>query len=59
MDALSNGKIAPFPFLIIAFLLIFVGIAGQIRDSYSYICANILILLSALMFIIFIVKTIL
>jgi len=56
---LSSGKIAPFPFLILTAIMVFIGIAGIIRDSYSYISSNILLLVSSLLFVAFLVQTIL
>ena len=39
--------------------MIFIGLAGQIRDSNSYISSNILMLISALLFVGLVVQTIL
>lgn len=43
---INLGKIAPFPFLIIAIVLVFIGFAGYIRTNSSFISTNIYIMLS-------------
>jgi len=53
--ALQYGKVAPFPFLIICVLMIFISLAGQIRDQNSYISSNILLQISSLLFIAFLI----
>ena len=42
LNAFSNGTLVPFPFLISTVAASFFGLAGQIRDSYSFISSNIL-----------------
>ena len=51
LAALQSGKLAPFPFLCVTLALIFIAIAGYIRDPNSYILANILISVSPLFFV--------
>jgi len=54
--AISSGRVIPFPFFISSILLIFIALAGLIRDSYSYMTTNILLQISGLLTIAFLVQ---
>ena len=48
-EALSSGKIAPFPFLFVTVALVFISIMGYFRDSHSFITTNILLSITPLL----------
>ena len=58
MDALKNGYVAPFPFLCASLAIIFLAIAGYIRNQHSYIITNILLSITPLLLVANIVQVI-